>query len=261
MHPWQTAAGVYFLYIGLVAAILPRLASRRRRLAFAGAAVGLLAAASAMVVSHEILNDWVIPPVVLLIAYWTSGLLFVAPMPEVERRLLAFDRRLAVSRLAAGAPRVVAEFLELAYAAVYPAIPIALAIRVIAIEADASRFWTVILITDFLCFGMLPWVQTRPPRSVEQSPPWHARLRALNVGLLGRTSIHANTFPSGHAAEALAAALLVLGAPAPLVVGMFFGAVSISAGAVLGRYHYAADAIAGWGVAFVVWWLVMEGLR
>jgi hypothetical protein len=34
---------------------------------------------------------------------------------------------------------------------------------------------------------------------------------------------------------------------------MFFNAAAISAGAVFGRYHYAADAIAGWGVALIVY--------
>jgi hypothetical protein len=29
--------------------------------------------------------------------------------------------------------------------------------------------------------------------------------------------------------------------------------VAVSAGAVLGRYHYAADALAGWAVAIVVY--------
>jgi len=29
--------------------------------------------------------------------------------------------------------------------------------------------------------------------------------------------------------------------------------VLVSAGAVLGRYHYAADAVAGWVVAAAVW--------
>jgi hypothetical protein len=34
---------------------------------------------------------------------------------------------------------------------------------------------------------------------------------------------------------------------------MFAAAAAISAGAVLGRYHYAADAVAGWLVALLVW--------
>jgi membrane-associated phospholipid phosphatase len=184
--------------------------------------------------------------------------LFVAPMPRAERLLLGIDRTLRVKRLAAAAPRPLAEFLEVAYAGVYPVIPIALAIHLTALDApDASRFWTVILVTDYICFGMLPWVQTRPPRALEEGAPWRARFRTFNLRLLGKASIHANTFPSGHTAEALAAALLVVGAPAPVVIWMFFNALSISAGAVFGRYHYAADALAGWAVAAAVWMVLM----
>ena len=46
------------------------------------------------------------------------------------------------------------------------------------------------------------------------------------------------------------------GAPVPVVCAMFVGALAISAGAVLGRYHYALDALAGWLVAVVVWLVV-----
>jgi hypothetical protein len=35
---------------------------------------------------------------------------------------------------------------------------------------------------------------------------------------------------------------------------MFAAGLAVSAGAVLGRYHYAADAIAGWAVALIVYW-------
>jgi hypothetical protein len=40
------------------------------------------------------------------------------------------------------------------------------------------------------------------------------------------------------------------------VACMFVSAAAISAGAVFGRYHYAADALAGWAVAILVWALV-----
>jgi membrane-associated phospholipid phosphatase len=66
-------------------------------------------------------------------------------------------------------------------------------------------------------------------------------------------SVRVNTFPSGHAAEALAAALLTAAAPAPVNMLMLVNALAVSAGAVLGRYHYAVDAVAGWVVAVVVW--------
>ena len=257
MPAWQTASAVFFVYLGIVAALLPRLTAERRRLACTGAIIGVIVVAGARTSPHKILDDWIVPPALLLLGYWTSGLLFVAPMPHAERPLLALDRILRVRRIAASLPQPVTEGLEVAYMAVYPVVPIALAVHLTRTpDPDAGRFWSVILITDYVCFGMLPWVQTRPPRAIEREPPWRSSFRRLNLRLLGEASIHANTFPSGHAAEALAAALMVAGAGPLPVAGMFLMALAISSGAVLGRYHYAADALAGWMVALAVWWLM-----
>ena len=258
--PWLLASVVCFVYIAAIAALRPRLppGNRARAIAAALAALTVTVAAGA-IPQHPVVTGWLLPPALLLTAYWASGLLFVAPMPRVERVLLHLDRSLRIHRLAAAAPRPVAECLELAYAAVYPLIPLALIIHLFATSRpDTDRFWSVVLITDYICFGMLPWIQTRPPRALEREPAWRARFRRFNVRLLGKTSIQVNTFPSGHAAEALAAALLVLDAPLPLVVWMFLNALAISAGAVLGRYHYAADAVTGWAVAAGVW-LLLKG--
>src|SRR5688572_25409980 len=255
MNIWPLASGLFFGYAAGVAAVLPRLPWPRRRAALIFAAVGLtLAVISGRLPFTPILHDWLLPPALLLLAYWTSGLLFVAPMPRVERTLLAIDRALRIHAIAARAPRPIAEFLEFSYAGVYPLIPLALIIQLtLTATPDPQHFWSVILITDYICFGVLPWIQTRPPRALEAGEPWTARFRRFNVRMLGTTSIHANTFPSGHAAEALAAALLVLDAPLPWVLGMFFSAAAVSAGTVFGRYHYALDAITGWMVAFAVW--------
>jgi hypothetical protein len=214
----------------------------------------ILTLAWGLVTAWPLLHDWVLPPLVLLVAYWTSGTLYTRPMPGAERVLAAFDSRLGIPQIARRTPRWAAEFLELAYAGVYPLIPVALGLHLwLTPEPDAGRFWTVILITDYVCFGMLPWVQTRPPRALEPGEPWRSSLRGLNQRLLGAASIGVNTFPSGHAAEALAAALLVVHAPWPLVAAMFVNAGAIATGAVLGRYHYAADALAGLAVALAVW--------
>jgi len=107
-----------------------------------------------------------------------------------------------------------------------------------------------------VCFAMLPWVQTRPPRTLESGEPWSSSLRRFNLTLLGSTSIQVNTFPSGHAAEALAAVLLVLDAPLGIVAFMFVAAIAVASGTVLGRYHYFADVVAGWFVAVCVWMVV-----
>lgn len=256
MRAWELASVVFFAYVAVVAALPRGLAPRRRRRALAGSAVGLATAFATHAVPYNwILHGWIAPPLLLLLGYWTSGRLFVAPMPRAESLLWRIDARLRIDRVAARTPRAAAEFLELAYTGVYLLIPLALYL-VLAIGVVADRAWTVVLVTDFICFGCLPWIQTRPPRAFVADVPWRSRWRGVNVRLLSATSIQVNTFPSGHAAEALVAALLVIGASRTVSAWMFFNTAAISAGAVLGRYHYAADAIAGWIVAVVVWWLL-----
>lgn len=255
LRPWEIASVVFFAYAAAATLALARLPRPARTQALAGAAAGIVLTVVAVVTPPTpVLHGWLLPPALLLLAYWTSGRLFVAPMPAAEGVLLGIDRGLKVSALAARAPRWLAELLEFAYAGVYPLIPIALVIFLMLTRTpDPDRFWAVILITDYVCFGVLPWVQTRPPRVLEAAEPWRSRFRAVNLRLLDAASIRVNTFPSGHAAEALAAALLVISAPLPLALGMFAAAAAISAGAVGGRYHYAADAVLGWGVALTVW--------
>jgi membrane-associated phospholipid phosphatase len=255
MREWATAAALFFVYVAVGSLLTGGLSFRRRLHVVLGAATGLALSAGALILPHSsILHDWVLPPVLLLLAYWISGLLYTGPMPRAEHLLEAVDRVLRVDTIAASVPGWLAELLEVAYVLVYPAALIALGIHVLTSERPSpDTFWTVILVTDFICFGVLPWVQTRPPRAFRPHDPWRSRLRRLNLQLLDRTSIQVNTFPSGHAAEALAAALLVADAPWPFAAAMAVTALLISVGTVLGRYHYAADVIAGWAVAICVW--------
>src|SRR5687767_10884363 len=215
MRVWIAASAAFFVYVLAVTPLIPRLA-RRSRLLVAGASVVGLAIAGGAWISPPVplLHDWLLPPALLLLAYWTSGLLFAAPMPRVEAALSAVDRWLEIDPAARATPRWLTQVLELAYVGVYLLVPIALVIHLASAEhPDPDRFWTVILVTDFVCFAFLPWIQTRPPRALTAAQPWNTATRRLNVRLLGKTSIQANTFPSGHAAEALAAALLVAAAP------------------------------------------------
>jgi membrane-associated phospholipid phosphatase len=248
---WQIASATLFVYIMAIA--LVRGSMPRRRFALLTAAAGLIAVTwSTMIPRVAWLHDWLLPPSLLLLGYWASGALFTAPMGRAEAALMTADRRLGIPN--ATAPRVVAELLEAAYVGVYPIVGIAFILHLALTPSPRpDRFWAVILITDFICFAMLPWIQTRPPRALEERDPWRSSVRRFNLRLLDSASIHVNTFPSGHAAEAAAAALLVVGAPVPVMLLMCCGALAISAGAVLGRYHYALDAAAGWLVAVSVW--------
>jgi len=244
------ASVAYFAYVAIVGLGLPGLASRRRVYAVALSAVGLALAAAASIAEGFWLRSFFLPLLLLLVGYWASGTLWIGPDPRIERRLVAFDRALQVPQLAARLPRMLCELLELSYVGIYALIPLALLLHVgYAPDADPERFWTVVLVTDYLCFAMLPWIQTRPPRALEAVEPCRSSIRTMNLGLLQRTSIGVNTVPSGHAAEAMAIALLLMDAPTPVALVGLVGAMLVPAGAVSGRYHYVLDVVAGWAVA------------
>ena len=140
--------------------------------------------------------------------------------------------------------------IESAYAGVYVLIPIALVIHLtFAPQPNHDKFWAVVLVTDFICFAVLPgYRRVRHARS-KRAPvracvqPAHARRDEYP----GQPGSQAATLPEG-----LAAALLVTAAPRAIVLPMFAAALAVAAGAVLGRYHYLVDAIAGWIVAVLV---------
>jgi membrane-associated phospholipid phosphatase len=74
--------------------------------------------------------------------------------------------------------------------------------------------------------------------------------------VLGSFSHERNTFPSGHAAEGLAVVLALARAAPALSAALVPFAIGIGVGSVAGRYHFAADAVAGYAVALAVWLLV-----
>jgi len=259
LRGWEAASLISFGYSAVTAAFLRRGVASAVRLRALGASIAGLAVAIASILAppNVVLHAWLLPPMLLFLFYWTTGLLFVAPMPDVEKVFLQVDRDLHIRELSSQTPAWLVESLEFAYAGVFGLIPIALALHLcFATAPDTDRFWRVILVTDFVCFGMLPWIQTRPPRALEPGDPWRSSFRSFNLRVLGAASIQVNTVPSGHAAEALVAALLVAGLSPGILGLMMLAALAVAGGAVLGRYHYAIDAFAGWFVALAVWLLL-----
>ena len=246
---------IYCAYLGVLAGVRVPAPARRRRawLLIATMAGAVLAAARLPPpAGAAVVRDW-LPAACILLAYWASGAFFISPMLGWEQRLAAIDRRLLRHLPRSDALDGV---LELAYLSVYLVIPAGFAtVYLSARGVDIDRYWTIVVLSELGCYAMLPWIQTRPPRALvtgavgsEQSQ-W----RRVNLAVLARGSIQANTFPSGHTAGAVATALAVMGSwPA---AGAFFliWAMLIAAGSVAGRYHYAADAILGAAWAIVAW--------
>ncbi len=202
-------------------------------------------------------RDW-IPYLLLLMIYWQAGQFVTRTDVQLEARLERWDRKLVApllqwcGRNAAGA--WILAYLELAYLFCYISMPAGLgALYWLRGGTDAGHFWTVVLLSAYTCYCMVPFIQTRPPRMLGEEwnrPLPASKLRALNLWILRHASIHANTFPSAHVASTAACALILLRfGPAWLGVLFLLIALSVALGAVAGRYHYAADAIFGAAVA------------
>jgi membrane-associated phospholipid phosphatase len=278
MRAAETINTVVFLFF--IALAWHRSLPRRRRTVVtamgAGAlAVTFLTAFLAPVLlsplAASVVRDWV-PAALLLVVYWQAGQFFVRIDEKPQARLKALDDRLVTPALewAARVPggNWLMTYLECAYLFCYPMVPFALAtLYLIGRRAYADWFWTVVLVSAYGCYVMVPFIQTLPPRSLAEREGVvlrPARVRAFNLWILSNASIHANTFPSAHVAASLACALVLL--RLEWWAGLIFlvVAVSIALGAVAGRYHYLADAITGAMLALAIFGstlLVPVGMR
>ena len=239
---------IYFAYLAVLALVMP--APRPRKLRVLAVSTATIAAASLVGMPH------IVPLAYLLVGYWLPAYLVSSPNRQVESRLIGFDRWLmgewgmhAFRR----APFAVRQYFELSYLLCY-AVPLAgyLWLAAAGFSDATTFFWEVVLSASFLCYGLLPLIPSRAPRIVEAvQASSSAGVRQLNLAILTHASVQWNTFPSGHTAASVATALAV--APYVPVAGVVIGlvAASIAAGSVIGRYHYAADAIAGVLVAIV----------
>jgi membrane-associated phospholipid phosphatase len=209
--------------------------------------------------ASAVLRDW-LPAALLLVAYWQVGQFFTAPDSSIEVRLAAFDRRffamlgIAPERINIG--RAFAAYMQFAYVMVYPLIPLGLvALYTLHLRSHVDDYWRVVLPATYACFGTTLFVRALPPRLLPGYPSFRVpptSLGALNREILGRFSIQAITFPSGHVASAIAAALVLL--RLDLWVGLLFLwiALSIAAATIVGGYHYAADVLLALLIALAV---------
>lgn len=245
----------YFGYLAIVA-----FATRRRTAVVTLSSVSAIVAIVLVARLGEPLRTWW-PIVSILLGYWMCGYTFDRPMPRIERWLMSVDDRAlrtsGVLRRVARWPRAVLEYLEAVYFGCFLIVPGGLVVLASTGHGHGeNRYWTSLAIAEFGAFAMLPWIQTRPPRAIEPAGPLAQRNllmgRAARV-LLDRASIHVNTFPSGHAAASLAAALAVLDFNGPWGTMLLAIACSIVVASVVGRYHYTADAISGVALGLAAW--------
>ncbi|MFL6353166.1 MAG: phosphatase PAP2 family protein [Bryobacteraceae bacterium] len=124
-------------------------------------------------------------------------------------------------------------------------------------RVDIDRFLTVYLLGTLLAYALFPYFPSEPPRIVfpdVDRPLITSWARTLNLWILEVGTIHVGVFPSAHVSSAFSAAwgmLLVLPDQKIFGCGLFLYAVSVSVATVYGRYHYAADVLAGFAVSLV----------
>jgi membrane-associated phospholipid phosphatase len=208
---------------------------------------GYTALATALVIVARFAAPWGVrvwlPHAYLMLGYWLPALLTrVPPGDRFEQWLRTADARLwpGVWRI----PAWSGHWFEIAYLLCYPIVPISfIIVRARGSDDEVTRFWLAVLGAGFACYGTLPWTAAWPPRV--HSARAVRGVAAFNLHVLRRFSHGFNTFPSGHVAVAVAAALAVSAVSPEAGAAIGLVAVSIAIAAVLGRYHYAVDVIGG----------------
>jgi membrane-associated phospholipid phosphatase len=204
------------------------------------------------------------PGLLMLLAYRESGLLLTPdPTHHLDYLFIQWDRVLLQNQfvyvvLQAGAPWL-QYYLEFAYLLCYPLVPLGVAAIYFTSRGKGKPggesgqramddFWGAVMLATLFCYAIYPAFPLTPPRVLfgdVPGPHVEPLLRKLNFWLLDHYSVQACIFPSGHVAAVTAVALAVR-RKAPRLGALFlFLAASVALATVYGRYHYAADAVAG----------------
>lgn len=249
-----------FLLLALIRPLPPK--TRIKAVVLGGAGLVLVGAAELVIrlatpQLAAIIRDW-LPAALIPLAYWQAGSFFQQPDVRLQDRLEAFDRRI-IPRFFLYAERrgatVMEAIFELSYLLCYPLVPAGVAALYLTGAAlHAEDYWLLVLPSSYACYGFLPFFQTLPPRAIEPSArtSFNTALRSFNFWILRWVSIQANTFPSAHVAASIASGLALLELAPTFGLVFLILAVAIAVASVLGRYHYALDAVTGAAVAVVV---------
>jgi membrane-associated phospholipid phosphatase len=227
-----------------------------------------------------VLRDW-LPAILILVAYRESGL-FITPDPthRLDYLFIRFDRWLLSSRLVLGPLYGLSPwlqyYLEIAYLFCYPLVPLGIGSLYWARTRGGNRgrrgplgeecidfYWTAVLGAVLFSYFLFPFFPLTPPRTLFKDlpgPEVQPLLRNINLWILGKYSVQACLFPSGHVAAVIATALAVRKFLPRLGIVFLIVALSISVATVYGRYHYAVDALAG-GLVGAAGFLVAKAIH
>ena len=203
-----------------------------------------------------IARDW-IPQGLIVLAYKEMG--WFAPAShtnKLEHSWIVWDRvlldqwhgRACIESLGA----VIPFLLELSYVVVYALPPVTMLIVYrLGMQRRADVVLTIYLLGMLMSYGQFPFWPSEPPRAVfpgQDMPNVETLVRRFSLWIVGSYGIHTSVFPSAHVSGATAAALAmayVFPRRRFLILSYFTYAATVAVATVYGRYHYAADALAG----------------
>jgi membrane-associated phospholipid phosphatase len=214
----------------------------------------------------EITRDWL--PLALTLCAFREMELFVTRNYNIANesawiqldRLLLTEWKLTAAIESLG--KVLPLYLEICYLLVY-GIAVFCLIVLFTDRMPKSKinhravdlFLVLYLLGTLGAYALFPFFPSEPPRYAfpDVAPPtvitW---ARHLNLWILGKATIHSGVFPSAHvsAAFSCAWAMFLVRAKRPILCRtLVVYAVSVSVATIYGRYHYAADVLAGFAVS------------
>ncbi|MBI3681598.1 MAG: phosphatase PAP2 family protein [Acidobacteria bacterium] len=218
----------------------------------------------------SVLRDWYPLPLMLL-AYREMG--WFAPYShnyKLEQGWIGWDRLLLNQWLLRDAIEsagpLFPALLEISYSLVYTIAPFSMSWlywRRRTQRVDA--FLTALLTGVLVAYALFPFFPSEPPRTVfpdQDLPRVFTSFRRFNLALLSNYGIHLSVFPSAHVSGAFSAAFAMreLLPEEPWVWRMLAVlASSIATATIYGRYHYAVDAVAGFGISLIAWLVARHG--
>jgi PAP2 superfamily len=258
----------FFAFFMLMSWLRP-LVMRRRWEVIAIGAAGIIITLAGVWTSPRLPESYgsavrdLLPAPLMLFVYWQSGRFYVKENEWIQNALLRIDDRLLGRHLSRhakpGYRSWVGEYLEFAYLICYPVVPLGIGLLYAYGKQDyANSYWEIVLLSTYLCYLPLPFIQMLPPRMLiaeKEQIQQPGFLRMFNLRILRRASIQVNTFPSAHVTSTFAVALALLSVLPSVGIVFMIIALSIALGAVFGRYHYAADAVLGIIIALVIFLL------
>jgi hypothetical protein len=206
----------------------------------------------------SVIHDW-LPALLMPMVYWQAGCFSGGVNKNFQMRLQRLDQELLGNWMwtmaAKSSYRWVAASLELAYVSCYVLVPMGLAVLYLAgLRRHSTEYWSVALLATYPCYVFTAFFPTHPPRLIEANSAHTitGNIRRFNLWVVGRFTTQLNTFPSAHVTATLGSSLVLLYfLPS---IGLLFVVVSIgiALGAVLGRYHYAADVLLAVALTIIV---------